>query len=92
MHVLCLRHSHPFDDLPLLRITDTRRVEPISQLIGGPSGVMPHQRCCEVLRNPCAFTLSDEPLAGGVEYGAVQFWMTPAQVRIPFHNLVYREM
>ena len=31
---------------------------------------MPDEGCSEVLRNPCALTLGDEPLAGGVEHGA----------------------
>jgi hypothetical protein len=31
--------------------------------------VMAHEGCSEVLRNPCALTLSDEPLASGVEHG-----------------------
>ena len=31
------RQPHPLDDLALLRITDTRRVQPIGQLIGGPA-------------------------------------------------------
>ena len=33
---------------------------------------MPHDTCSEVLRGPCAFTLGDEPLAGGVEYAALE--------------------
>ena len=53
---------------------------------------MPHEACGEVLGNPCALTLGDEPLAGGVEHGAVQLWMTPAQVGIPLHNLVHAEV
>ena len=41
---------------------------------------MPHEGCGEVLRNPCAFTLGDEPLAGGVEHGGLQFRMEAAEV------------
>ena len=53
---------------------------------------MPHECRGEVLRNPCALTLGDEPLTGAVEHGPVQLWMTSAQVRIPLHDLVYREI
>ena len=53
---------------------------------------MPHERSREVLRNPCAFTLGDEPLTGGVEHGPVQLWMTSAQVRIPLYNPVHAEV
>jgi hypothetical protein len=38
--------------------------------------VMPDQSCSEVLRNPGALTLSDEPLTGGVEQGSMQLWMS----------------
>jgi hypothetical protein len=34
--------------------------------------VMPDERGGEVLRGACAFTLGDEPLAGGVEYAALE--------------------
>jgi len=34
--------------------------------------VVPHKRGLEVLRGAFALTLSDEPLAGGVEYGALE--------------------
>ena len=33
---------------------------------------MPYERCGEVLRGTCALALSDEPLAGGVEYAALE--------------------
>ena len=33
---------------------------------------MPHKGGGEVLRSACALTLSDEPLAGGVEYAALE--------------------
>ena len=34
---------------------------------------MPHEGGGEVLRSACALALSDEPLAGGVEYAALEF-------------------
>ena len=49
---------------------------------------MPHQRCSEVLRNPCALALGDEPLAGGVEHGAAELWVEAAQVGIPLHHFI----
>ena len=92
MHVLCLRQPHPADNFPLLRIGYPRRVQPVGQLIGGACGVVPHEGCGEVLRNPCALTLGDEPLAGAVEHGAVQLWVTSSQPGIPLHNLVDSEI
>ena len=53
---------------------------------------MPHKACGEVLRHPCAFTLGDEPFAGGVEHRAPELWMASAQVGIPLHNLVHAEV
>ena len=34
--------------------------------------MMPHERGREVLRGACALALGDEPLAGGVEYAALE--------------------
>ena len=68
---------HTLDNLPFLGIRYPRGVKPVSQLIGGPSGMMPHGGCSDVLRNPCAFTLGDEPLASRVEHGPMQLrWIT----------------
>ena len=53
---------------------------------------MSHERGGEVLRGACALTLGDEPLAGGVEHGAAQLWMTPAQVSVSLYDLVDVEM
>ena len=53
---------------------------------------MPHESCSEVLRNPCALTLRDEPLTGRVEHGAVQFWMSLPEFCVPLHNLVHCEV
>ena len=89
---LLLWHSHPLHNLPLLGIRYPRRVEPVSQLIGGPCGVMPHEGCSEVLRNPCALTLSDEPLTSAVEDGAVQLRMEAAEVSIALHHLIDSEI
>ena len=47
---LLLWHSHPFHNVPLLRITDARGVQPIGELIGGACGVMPHKSRGEVLK------------------------------------------
>ena len=44
---------------------------------------MPNKTGSEVLRDACPFTLGDEPLASGVEDGAVQLRMEVAQVGIP---------
>ena len=63
---LLLRHPNPFHNLTLLRITYPCGVQPIGQLIGRPSWVMPHECCRVVLRNPCALTLCIEPLAHGM--------------------------
>ena len=38
-----------------------------------------HEGCSEVLRNPCALALGDEPLAGGVEDGAVDVRLKTAE-------------
>ena len=51
--------------------------------------MMPHERCSEVLRNPCALTLGDEPLAGAVEHGPMQLWMSLPEFCIPLHNPVH---
>ena len=78
--------------LPLLGVGYPRRVEPISQLIGGPSRVVPDQGCSEVLGDAYAFTLCDEPLAGGVENGPVQLWMSLPEFYIPLHNPLHSEV
>ena len=53
--------------------------------------MMPHEACGEVLRNPCALTLRDEPLAGAVEHGASELWVTSAQGQKTFEfRIVYR--
>ena len=54
--------------------------------------MVPHETCGEVLWNACALTLGDEPLAGGVEHGATQFWVTPAQECVALDDLVHAEV
>ena len=54
--------------------------------------MMPHKAGGEVLRGAFALALGDEPLAGGVEDGPMQLWVTPSQVSIPLHNPVYCEV
>ena len=82
----------PLHNLPLLGVGYPRRVQPVGKLIGRPCRVMPDQGCGEVLRNPCAFTLRDEPLASAVEHGPMQLRVEAAQVGIPLHNLVHCEI
>jgi len=50
---------------------------------------MPDQTCGEVLRDARALTLRDEPLSSGVEHGAAQLWMTPAQVSVSLYDPVH---
>ena len=45
-----------------------------------------------MLRDPCALTLGDEPLASGVEHGAMQLRVEAAQVGIPLHHFIDSEM
>ena len=52
---------------------------------------MAHERRSEVLRDTCALTLSDEPLAGGVEDGAMQLPVHGPEVGIALHDLVHAE-
>ena len=40
--------------------------------------MMPYERGGEVLWHPCALTLGDEPLAGGVEYAALEVGIEPS--------------
>ena len=54
--------------------------------------MMPDEACGEVLRDTCALTLGDEPLACGVEDGASELWMTSAQVGVAFDNPVHAEL
>ena len=67
-----LRQPDLINDLPFLRVTDACGVKPIGELIGRPCRVMPNKCRSEVLRNPCALTLCDEPLASAVEHSPMQ--------------------
>ena len=53
---------------------------------------MPDEACGEVLWNTCALTLGDEPLAGGVEHGAAELRVTPAQVSVALYHPVHGEV
>ena len=86
------RQPNPLNNLPLLSVGYARRVEPIGKLIAGPCRVMPDEGGCEVLGNPCALTLGDEPFAGRVEHGAAELWVEAAQVAIPLHHFIDSEI
>ena len=53
--------------------------------------MMPNKCCGKVLRDACALALGDEPLASGVEDGAVQLRIEAAQVGIPLHSGTHRQ-
>ena len=40
--------------------------------------MMPHEGGREMLRGACTLALGDEPLAGGVEYGALEVRVEPS--------------
>ena len=42
----------------------------------------------EVLRRACALTLGDEPLAGGVEYAALEVRAEPPKLRIALYHSI----
>ena len=50
---------------------------------------MAREGCGEVLRDTCALTLGDEPLAGGVEHGAFELCVACSEVGIALHDLVH---
>ena len=54
--------------------------------------MMPDEACGEVLRDTCALTLGDEPLAGGVEDSASELRMTFAQVGVALDHPVDTEL
>ena len=53
---------------------------------------MPNKTGGVVLRNPCALTLGDEPLAGGVEHGPLQLRMEATEVGIALHDTIHAEI
>ena len=53
---------------------------------------MADEACGEVLGDTSALTLGDEPLAGGVEHGPVQFSIEAAQVSVALDDPVHAEV
>ena len=49
---------------------------------------MPHKGGGKVLRGACALALSDEPLAGGVEYRALEFRIYSPELGIALHDSI----
>ena len=49
---------------------------------------MSHKGGREVLRGACALTLGDEPLAGGVEYAALEVSVEPSQLGIALYHSI----
>ena len=50
--------------------------------------MMPDERGGEVLRSTCALALGDEPLAGGVEYAALEVGVEPSELSIALHHSI----
>ena len=50
--------------------------------------MMPHKGGREVLRGTCALTLGDEPLAGGVEHGALEVRVELPELGIAFYHSI----
>ena len=48
--------------------------------------MMSHKGGREVLRGACTLALGDEPLAGGVEYAALEFRVEPSKLGIPLYH------
>jgi hypothetical protein len=53
---------------------------------------MSHKGCGEVLRGACTLALGDEPLAGGVEYAALEVRVEPPKLGIPLHHSINGEI
>ena len=53
---------------------------------------MPYEGGREVLRGACALALSDEPLAGGVEYAALEVRVKPPKLGIPLYHSINCEI
>ena len=47
---------------------------------------MPDEGGGEVLRGACTLTLGDEPLAGGMEYAALEFRIYSPELGIALHH------
>ena len=54
--------------------------------------MMPYERCGEVLRGACALALGDEPLAGGVEYAALEVRVEPPDLGIALNHSINGEI
>ena len=54
--------------------------------------MVPDQGGSEVLRDPCALTLGDEPLTGRVEHRASELRMALSQVGISLHHFIDSEI
>ena len=50
--------------------------------------MMSDERGGEVLRGACALALGDEPLAGGVEYTALELGVEPPKLSIALHHSI----
>ena len=53
---------------------------------------MPDERGGAVLRGACALTLGDEPLAGGVEYAALEVRVELPELGIALHHSINGEI
>ena len=49
---------------------------------------MSHEGGGEVLRSACTLALGDEPLAGGVEYAALEFGVEPSKLGIALNDSI----
>jgi len=49
---------------------------------------MSHEGGGEVLRSACALALGDEPLAGGVEHGALEVRVEPPKLGIALYHSI----
>ena len=49
---------------------------------------MSHKGGGEVLGGACALTLGDEPLAGGVEYAALEVGVEPSKLGIALYHSI----
>jgi hypothetical protein len=54
--------------------------------------MMPYERCGEVLRGACALALGDEPLAGGVEYAALEVRVEPPKLGVALNHSINGEI
>ena len=50
--------------------------------------MMPHERGREVLRGACTLALGDEPLAGGMEYTALEVRVEPPKLGVALNHSI----